>query len=224
MNSTTISAGAALRSARTGTHSTTAFDQDNRRSGDVHYRPTTKWHRPKWGNLNSYQHARTGDSQYSGPLVIGETSVWIGDGEPAVKPTDPNILFFAEFELLSDHLRNIFFAYRDRIEELRKDAEDEEIVINDTSEQDFWEFMRTVPCASEAELVVTERGNLRASWRGDGEFMGLQFLGERRVEYVAWTRRSGSMKISPKAGRDTLEGVKEQVLESKLTSFPRSRR
>lgn len=95
---------------------------------------------------------------------------------------------------------------------LKGDAEDEGIVFNDTSEQDFWEFMRSNPYTLKADIVVTDSGNLRAVWRGDGvKHMGLQFLGGRWIEYVMWTRRTGSMNIWTKAGRDTFEDVKERI-------------
>lgn len=121
----------------------------------------------------------------------------------------------------SDRLRNdTFNAYRARIEMLKGDAEDEGIDFNDTSEQDFWEFMRSVPYTLKADIVVTDSGNLRAVWRGDGvKHVGLQFLGGRWIEYVMWTRRTGSMNTSTKAGRDTFEGVKEQIRASSLASF-----
>lgn len=95
---------------------------------------------------------------------------------------------------------------------LKGDAEDEGIVFNDTSEQDFWEFMRSIPYTLKADIVVTDSGNLRAVWRGDGvKHVGLQFLGGRWIEYVMWKRLTGSMNIWTKAGRDTFEGVKELI-------------
>ncbi len=116
--------------------------------------------------------------------------------------------------------QNNFDAYRVRIEMLKRDAEQEEIVFNHTSEQDFWNFMKSIPYARKADVVVTDRGNLRAVWRGEeNKHIGLQFFGNRCVEYVIWTRRAGSMKIEPKAGRDTFEGVKAQIRDWGLTSF-----
>ena len=103
---------------------------------------------------------------------------------------------------------------------LKGDAEDEGIIFNDTSEQDFWEFMRSIPHTLKADIVVTDSGNLRAVWRGDGvKHVGLQFLGERWIEYVMWTRLTGSMNIWTKAGRDTFEDVKERIRASRLASF-----
>ena len=128
--------------------------------------------------------------------------------------------YFAGLQPLSDHARNKLRAYQLRIEELKGDADDEGIVFNDTSEGDFWEFMKSIPHARNAELVVTDSGNLRAVWRGEEDkHVGLQFLGGRWIEYVMWTRRMGALSISPKAGRDTFEGVKEQIQASRLTSF-----
>lgn len=103
---------------------------------------------------------------------------------------------------------------------LKGAAEDEGIVFNDTSEQDFWEFMRSIPHTLKADIVVTDSGNLRAVWRADEVMhVGLQFLGGRRIEYVMWTRRTGSANISPQAGRATFEDVKELIWASGLASF-----
>ncbi|MDE0176994.1 MAG: hypothetical protein OXP36_00220 [Gammaproteobacteria bacterium] len=96
----------------------------------------------------------------------------------------------------------------------------DEIPFRAASERDFWEFMRSIPFTRRANVVVTYNGNLRAVWRGSGEkHIGLQFLGDRWVEYVIWTRRTGSTRIAPKAGQDTLEGVQEQIRTSGLSSF-----
>ncbi len=201
------------------TESTTAFDQDNRQHEELF---------SLYVRRSCYRHSqhllskeRLGDGIWG--LCIG------GSGQDA--ETTPSVAnrihrnpwadFSAELEQSSDRLRNdTFNAYRARIEMLKVTAEDEGIVFNDTSEQDFWKFMRSVPYTLKAEIVVTDSGNLRAVWRGDEvKHVGLQFLGGRRIEYVMWTRRTGSVNLWTKADRDTFEGVKEQIRASKLASF-----
>ena len=128
--------------------------------------------------------------------------------------------FFAELRQSWDRAKKNFELYRSRIQMLKSDAKQEEIIFSDASEKDFWEFILANPYARHANVVVTDRGNLRAVWHEkDNKHMGFEFLGDRWVEYVIWTRRAGAMKVSPKAGRDTLEGVREQIRASGLTSF-----
>ena len=105
-------------------------------------------------------------------------------------------------------------AYQDRIGTLKIYAEMDGMEFRDTSEQDFWAFIRSIPLARRANVVVTDDGNLRIVWRNEkNEHLGIEFLGGSRVEYVMW--RDG---LEPKAGRDTLDGVKKQILVSGLIS------
>ena len=105
-----------------------------------------------------------------------------------------------------------FFAYGRRIEILRRDGELDGITVNKESLQDFWSFVESTPFAAKAELVLVDNGNLRAVWDGgDGSHLGFQFLGDHMVQYVIFRRRQGSGHVSRVAGRDTLEGVKQQV-------------
>ncbi len=103
-------------------------------------------------------------------------------------------------------------VYQDRIESLRSDAEIDGFAMNKASERDFWSFMKSSPFVRKAELVLLDNGNLRAIWDGkDDCHLGLQFLGERTVQYVVFRRRAGSSHLSRVAGRDTFEGVIRQV-------------
>ena len=111
-------------------------------------------------------------------------------------------------------------AYRDRIEDLRSDATLDGITLSDASERDFWSFVRSVPFAPRAGLVVVDNGDLRAVWKGqESTRVGLQFLGGRSIEYVILKRRPGSSRASQVAGRDTFDGVKEQLRAFDLTSW-----
>lgn len=139
---------------------------------------------------------------------------------PPIWHTDPWTQFFSELESRRNQAHETEQAYRSRIAALKHDAMLDEIPFRAASERDFWEFMRSIPFTRRANVVVTYNGNLRAVWRGSGEkHIGLQFLGDRWVEYVIWTRRTGSTRIAPKAGQDTLEGVQEQIRTSGLSSF-----
>lgn len=228
MSTTVISVDDQARFIEVESRNTTAFDQDTRQ------REQDFFMNPLFGLHNTVpHHSGIGSSTAYGPDgVICAAAQWVvadTGSERAARTTQfvvsgfvssPLSRYLVGLRRLSNRARHKFHTYRDRIEELKGDADDEGIVFSDTSEWDFWEFIMSIPCARNAELVVTDNGNLRAVWRGEEDkHVGLQFLGGRWIEYVMWTRRMGALKISPKAGRDTFEGVKEQIRASRLTSF-----
>ena len=109
-------------------------------------------------------------------------------------------------------------VYRNRIEVLRSDAQLDGFAMNEVSEVDFWSFIESISFAQKAGLVLLDNGNLRAVWKGEnGSYLGLQFLGNRLVEYVIFKRRQATKYVSRVAGRDTIEGIKKQILASDLT-------
>ena len=109
-------------------------------------------------------------------------------------------------------------VYRNRIEELRSDAQLDGFAMNEASEVDFWSFIESISFAQKAGLVLLDNGNLRAVWKGEnGSHLGLQFLGNRLVEYVIFKRRQATKYVSRVAGRDTIVGIKKQILASDLT-------
>ena len=71
--------------------------------------------------------------------------------------------------ITQENPRKIHKDYLLRIEVLRSDAEDYGFVLNEASEKDFWQYIRSVPFAQKAGLVLVDNGNLRAVWKGDDE-------------------------------------------------------
>ena len=111
--------------------------------------------------------------------------------------------------LTQENPRKIHKDYSLRIELLRSDAEDDGLVLNEASEKDFWQYIRSAPFAQKAGLVLVDNGNLRAVWKDDDEsHFGIQFLGSQWVEYVIFKRRPSTVDVARVAGRDTLEGVR----------------
>jgi hypothetical protein len=132
--------------------------------------------------------------------------------DDSIRSTSPESLFMAELAGKARQVREVYQAYRSRIEALRSDAVLDGFALNKASETDFWSFVTSVPFVRKAEVVLVDNGNLRAVWGGeDGSHLGLQFLGERTLQYVIFRRRTGSRHISRVAGSDTFEGVKRQV-------------
>ena len=79
----------------------------------------------------------------------------------------------------------IEMAYAERIGLLEHEGLAEGIELNENSEKDFWNFFNTPAITRQAELVFIGEGNLRAIWEDEiGNFLGLHFLGNRRIIYV----------------------------------------
>ncbi|MCY4376896.1 MAG: hypothetical protein OXC31_24335 [Spirochaetaceae bacterium] len=110
--------------------------------------------------------------------------------------------------------------YRGRIEELSEEALLDGIILSGASERDFWSFIRSVPSAPQAGIVLLDSGTLRAVWK-DGviALVGLQFLGSGWIEYVILKRRVGSTRVAQTSGVDTVEGVRRQLRAFDLTCW-----
>lgn len=143
-----------------------------------------------------------------------------GDGmEPVFEP-DLRTQYLSELAAKESEARRTFQAYRLRIEALHNDAALDGFAVNEASREDFWSFVGSLFHAQKAGLVLMDNGNLRAVWKGaNGSHVGLQFLGGRTIEYVIFKRRQAARDISRVAGRDTLDGIKKQLLAFDLTAM-----
>ena len=106
-------------------------------------------------------------------------------------------------------LERVREAYSLRIEELKAYAQEDEIEVNEASQRDFWDFVDSLSTTKRASLVLCDNGNLKAVWRDSGaNHLGIQFLGNKRGEYVIFKRPQRASEISRVAGIDTLQGIK----------------
>lgn len=136
------------------------------------------------------------------------------------EPISLHAQFMAEFAAKKKNALRISQAYQIRIEELRSYAEVDGLTISESSENDFWLFIMSMPFAGEAELVLLDNGNLRAIWDDEnGNHFGLQFLGGRELQYVIFRHRKGRRTISRVAGRDTFDSVKRQIRTFELETL-----
>jgi hypothetical protein len=136
----------------------------------------------------------------------------IDQDEDMIVLTDPWCRYRDEIANKERQKLEMYHAYLSRIEMLRSYAALDGFSVNKASEQDFWSFIESVPFVRKAEVVLVDNGNLRAIWDGeDSSHLGLQFLGNCILQYVIFRRRKRSRHISRVAGRDTFEGVKQQV-------------
>ena len=112
----------------------------------------------------------------------------------------------------ADATRQATSAYRERIAELISDAALDGISLNDSSQRDFWTFLSAHDFFSKGTLFLLDNGNLRAVWKSEtGDQIGLQFLGNEAIQYVLFKHRPRAEKISRGAGRDTLDGIRDQI-------------
>ncbi len=112
-------------------------------------------------------------------------------------------------------------AYLQRIAELKKDAVADGIAMNPSSEREFRTFLGTRGFFRKGALFLLDNGNLRAIWKNEqGDHIGLQFLGNGAIQYVMFTHRNPRAKnVSRVAGRDTLDGVRRQILALDLADL-----
>ena len=180
----------------------------------------------------------TMDASYQRPAIMREAGVarWPAapirgaEDEDAIAPISATLLSQGLIfhsgpreELLSEldekirQARVVQQAYRNRIETLRSEAEFDGFRINEGSEKDFWIFINLHPFVQKGLLAAVDNGNLRAVWKGEhGTHIGLQFQGNRNVQYVIFKRRTPGGEISRVAGYDTIDGIKRQIHAFKL--------
>ncbi len=117
-------------------------------------------------------------------------------------------------------VRTKFQAYSVRISTLRHTAAQDGYFLSPASEFDFWCFIGPSPRLRKGNLVLMDNGNLRAVWKDDQKTrFGLQFLGGGMVQYVIFKQREATRPVSRVAGRDTFEGVKQQIRAFELHSL-----
>jgi hypothetical protein len=119
-----------------------------------------------------------------------------------------------------DAIDSALDAYSARIAYLRDEATHDGYGLNERSEGDFKQFVRSRPHMRKGNLVLLDNGNLRAIWKDEqGGRLGLQFLGGNMVQYVIFWRRQADQAISRVAGRDSLEGIVQQIDAFQLHSL-----
>ena len=111
-------------------------------------------------------------------------------------------------------------AYRSRIEDLREMADDEDFTVAEDSINDFWQLIRTLLPTREAELSLTDEGNLTANWYDtDGNNIGIQLLGNGVLQYVILKGRRLSKGRICEADRGDIRNLKERVEKHNLKNL-----
>lgn len=131
--------------------------------------------------------------------------------ELVVRIVEPRRAVSAELAQKAKAAKVVYQAYSVRIDALKSAAALDGFSLNKASERDFWSFIKFSPFIKKGSLVLMDNGNLRATWKdGEGNHIGLQFLGNRLIQYVIFKRRAGG-HISRVAGCDMQKGVERQI-------------
>lgn len=112
----------------------------------------------------------------------------------------------------------IIRAYEERLGFLEKAGLTEGIELNIDSETDFWEFIDTPLISRKAELVFIGEGNIRAIWEDeDDNFLGLHFLGNRKIIYVIFKQHPDGKDTTIETGVESFGGTKKKIVQFCLT-------
>jgi hypothetical protein len=101
-----------------------------------------------------------------------------------------------------------------RIRLLRIEAYSENIPFSESSLSDFAAFFRENSPRKRPAVFLTDSGNIRALWRTGEEQIGLQFLGNREIQFVIFSVRPRS-----KSSMDRLAG---NIGQDAVMSFARA--
>lgn len=86
---------------------------------------------------------------------------------------------------------NVQLSTKQRIQELKDDAELAGDPISESSIRDFQEFMKLAAPTRRPSIFLLHNGNVRALWLNDqGEQVGLQFMGDGEIQFVMFVRRA----------------------------------
>ena len=117
-------------------------------------------------------------------------------------------------------------TYRDRIEVLREFGRDEGVELRADSVDAFWRFVNDNVDYRRGGLVLTDDGNLSASWsEHPTDHVAIEFLGGQEVGYVIFKGngddRDGDDDVARMGGVDTTQGIVRRLEQIGLDSVLR---
>ena len=108
-------------------------------------------------------------------------------------------------------------AYLSRIRSLTETGPKEGIVLNLDSINDFWSFIAATSFTRKATLVLANNGDISAIWENeDDSYLDIQFLGNRKIIYVIFKRKTGQNGMFRTAGTSSFEAVRDRIAELDL--------
>ena len=134
-----------------------------------------------------------GSSPVTSSLLIGmvserKLSSVVGNGAAMVQET-ADLVVVTPMDAINEAIEvrvikeNQYQKYKNQIQALRNGANDNGSNLNETSETDFWLFLRSMPRLRESEISLVDDSNLHAVWHGEDNCnVEIQFLGNQSVD------------------------------------------
>lgn len=128
---------------------------------------------------------------------------------PYIDPSTDHVKKQSEISL--KHIKALR-ASVERLNELKIEAIAEKLPISSESEKDLLEFIERRVFTRRPFITLLDNGNLRVLWKNsEGEQIGLQFLGDKKVQYVFFAKRAKDDFIARSSGIDSLSEIDRHI-------------
>lgn len=102
----------------------------------------------------------------------------------------------------------VMFELNKRLEELEVVGKEESLFMSQDSKNEFLKLICLLNPSIRPLVFIVDNGNLRALWPDDdGRLIGLQFLGEERVQYVMFDKRQSDGTANTAYGRTSFKKI-----------------
>lgn len=164
-----------------------------------------------------YRHAARSSDDYGqisdiiARARVGRTTLSLTDlaAEPYLEPAEQHAR--KQEHTAQKHLKAAHAA-KARVQELKTDARTEGHPVSAASEEDLLAFLDDHVFTHRPFITLLDNGNLRALWKNDAdEQIGIQFRGEKQVQYVLFARREGQDYMARVSGRDNVANIGRQI-------------
>ena len=109
-------------------------------------------------------------------------------------------------------LKEIVDNYQRRIVDLETLASEEEVIVSQTSLEDFWMFTTNFCPSPQAGLILTDEGNLVAIWRDvNGSTVEVEFWGDGQSRLIVIRDPSSPLTMLPEITSDKLNIIGEKI-------------
>jgi len=130
---------------------------------------------------------------------------------------DPLREYLVEADARRRLQRRIVGQIEDQLRELRVDAQLEREPFSEESVADLRQFIQSVGVTNGPAIFLLDNGNIRTLWRdADGQQVGLQFLGSRRVQFVIFSRRENPKMMMRAYGIDSLVEINARLIRDRV--------
>jgi hypothetical protein len=138
-------------------------------------------------------------------------------GTPIFNDSDPLTKYLVAAAAQRRQRRTIEGQIEDRLRELRVDAQLEGEPFSEESVVDLRQFIQSVGVTNGPAIFLMDNGNIRTLWRdADGQQVGLQVLGTRRVQFVIFSQRENPKMMMRAYGIDSLVEINARLIHDRV--------